>query len=251
MLACYGASIAAVLCLLVFTLVICILLDSRIQKLGVRCRHLHAIDRKVLISRFSALSCLWGLFLLLGWLAWALNVGEWNDSWSLQPPYNLFWLATLMNHILLSAVAFLVLWRWSSLRSRKDRSLFDVMELVLFLLDADIRLVRVEFLLELHDTNRLWSRRQEAQFLKTENGLSALVSHGEMFAWALAMQKSPKMQRIIALSHCWESQQHPDPWGCQLEVLAHALKPIWRSDPDFAPGGPNGQFLFQRNDLSS
>ena len=251
MLACYGASIAAVLCLLVFTLVICILLDSRIQKLGVRCRHLHAIDRKVLISRFSALSCLWGLFLLLGWLAWALNVGEWNDSWSLQPPYNLFWLATLMNHILLSAVAFLVLWRWSSLRSRKDRSLFDVMELVLFLLDADIRLVRVEFLLELHDTNRLWSRWQEAQFLKTENGLSALVSHGEMFAWALAMQKSPKMQRIIALSHCWESQQHPDPWGCQLEVLAHALKPIWRSDPDFAPGGPNGQFLFQRNDLSS
>ena len=44
-----------------------------------------------------------------------------------------------------------------------------------FLISANIRLVRLEFLLELHEQGRALPRRQEAEAMRTRNGDTALV----------------------------------------------------------------------------
>ena len=93
-----------------------------------------------------------------------------------------------------------------------------------FLVAADIRLVRFEFLEELHASGRLWPRRQEAESIKLSDGRPALLSHEEALAWAQAMRRSPKDQRIISISHCWETMQHADPWGFQLGYVLERLR---------------------------
>ncbi|CAE7341420.1 tea1 [Symbiodinium natans] len=106
----------------------------------------------------------------------------------------------------------------------------DPMHLALALLDADIKLVRLEFLRELHESHGLWPRRQEAERLRTRSGRPALLSHSEVVNWARAMCADPKQQRVISLSHMWEATGHPDPYGFQLSELVCLLEDAWRRD---------------------
>ncbi|CAE6963275.1 Nlrp4a [Symbiodinium sp. CCMP2592] len=74
-----------------------------------------------------------------------------------------------------------------------------------FLKHADIRLVRAEFILKLQ-----------------REGLTALVTHEEVQAWADG--EALEGTQIVSLSHCWESREHCDPYGYQVAKLATALK---------------------------
>ena len=56
-----------------------------------------------------------------------------------------------------------------------DDDLQDPKEFIEFLISANIRLVRLEFLLELHEDGRALPRRQEAENMRTRNGDTALV----------------------------------------------------------------------------
>ena len=77
-------------------------------------------------------------------------------------------------------------------------------------------LVRPEYLVQLHREGRVWPRRQEAE---REPG---------------ALYRPPKKEyfRFIAISHAWESREHPDPCGFQLEQIVRRIK--WQEDfPNF------------------
>ena len=56
-----------------------------------------------------------------------------------------------------------------------DDDLQDPKAFIKFLISANIRLVRLEFLLELHEEGRSLPRRQEAEAMRTRNGDTALV----------------------------------------------------------------------------
>ena len=56
-----------------------------------------------------------------------------------------------------------------------DDDLQDPKAFIEFLISANIRLVRLEFLLELHEDGRSLPRRQEAEAMRTRNGDTALV----------------------------------------------------------------------------
>ncbi|CAK9116804.1 unnamed protein product [Durusdinium trenchii] len=102
---------------------------------------------------------------------------------------------------------------------------------------ADIRLVRGEFLLELHADGQNFVRRQEAEHMMTMSGRSALVTHEEVHDWSVGREvfwhdeatpehrRPCQRTRIFSVSHCWESREHPDLkhiasnlfdlfWGC-------------------------------------
>ena len=97
-------------------------------------------------------------------------------------------------------------------------------EVLRFLADADIRLVRLEYLIELHASGRPLPRRQEAEQEKTSLGLPALVESSELqeveidpkTAHMSVMIRHPEPRRVkvhlVSISHMWESMQHPDPW---------------------------------------
>ena len=150
-----------------------------------------------------------------------------------------------------------------------------------YLIYADIRLVRFEYLKQLVADRRLWPRRQEAEQEKIGTR-DALVTMEEMreqrqlsrsrglslrdmtgpsacdpvlartFSGRLKkyMQGAPgclnqKKQflpkflqnlqnfrqnghfpqrvHLLTVSHCWESKQHPDPWGSQLRRLVNII----------------------------
>ena len=86
-------------------------------------------------------------------------------------------------------------------------------DLIALLEEADIRLVRGEFLLKLHQKSETMIRRQE---LETQHGHAALVSQEELRDWSAGRIKP----QICSVSHCWESREHPDPFGYQLAILA-------------------------------
>lgn len=86
-------------------------------------------------------------------------------------------------------------------------------DLIALLEEADIRLVRGEFLLKLHQKSETMIRRQE---LETQHGHAALVSQKELRDWSAGRIKP----QICSVSHCWESREHPDPFGYQLAILA-------------------------------
>lgn len=86
-------------------------------------------------------------------------------------------------------------------------------DLIALLEEADIRLVRGEFLLKLHQKSETMIRRQE---LETQHGHIALVSQEELRDWSAGRIKP----QICSVSHCWESREHPDPFGYQLAILA-------------------------------
>ncbi|CAE7201249.1 Nlrc3 [Symbiodinium microadriaticum] len=90
-----------------------------------------------------------------------------------------------------------------------------------FLKDADIRLVRADFILKLHREGQRLPRRQEAESAYVDC-CTALVTHEEVQVWADG--KAPDGTHVISLSHCWESREHCDPYGYQVSKLAKALK---------------------------
>ncbi|CAE7865181.1 unnamed protein product [Symbiodinium microadriaticum] len=99
-----------------------------------------------------------------------------------------------------------------------------------FLADADIRLVRFGFLQALVREGRLWPRRQEAEHETfwchwRQESLSALVAADDL---CVGRDNEIHLRAkgglfIVSVSHCWEAQQHPDPWGFQLKSLVSRL----------------------------
>ncbi|CAE7292016.1 gefF [Symbiodinium natans] len=112
--------------------------------------------------------------------------------------------------------------------------LLDPRGLAKYLVDADIRLVRFEYLKELKEAEEGLPRRQEAQRRRTASGKKALVSHKEVLDWACEMHRRPLKQRVIAVSHGWEAQQHPDPWNFQLNFIVDSLEDAWSKGLVFA-----------------
>ena len=75
--------------------------------------------------------------------------------------------------------------------------------LLVFLRDANVRLVRAQFLRELHQAGHAWPRRQEAETARTASGEPALLTHDEL------EQKAKQGERafsILSFSHCWEAK---------------------------------------------
>ena len=77
-------------------------------------------------------------------------------------------------------------------------------------MEAEIRLVRPEFLVELHEKKKLLPRRQEAEDLP-----------GAFFVPTLHEQF-----QVISISHCWEAKEHPDPYGFQLQKMVQEIKAL-------------------------
>ncbi|CAE7466534.1 Nlrc3, partial [Symbiodinium necroappetens] len=90
--------------------------------------------------------------------------------------------------------------------------LTDPKSLAEYLNDANIRLVRAEYLYELLKSKSLLPRRQEAE----EWGL---VTHAEVRAWADGTRDA----MICSVSHAWESREHPDPCAHQLKCLVDVV----------------------------
>ena len=93
--------------------------------------------------------------------------------------------------------------------------------LALFLVSADIRLVRAEYVWSLCETGKLLPRRQEAEqeiFESPSGWQTSLVMHEEVLRWA----KGESDALLCSISHCWEACEHPDPCGYQLDMIARA-----------------------------
>ncbi|CAE7263500.1 Nlrc3 [Symbiodinium sp. CCMP2592] len=109
--------------------------------------------------------------------------------------------------------------------SKQETSLTELKDLHRFLADADIRLVRFGFLQALLREGRLWPRRQEAEHETfwhdwRQESLSALVAADDLYIAADRFQLRGRSDvHLVSVSHCWEAQQHPDPWGFQLKSL--------------------------------
>ena len=110
----------------------------------------------------------------------------------------------------------------------------DPIALVRYMQEANIRLVRAEYIWKLHDSKKLLPRRQEAEsegFDGPSGWQSAMVSPDEMEKWARGEVEA----LFCSISHCWESREHPDPCGHQLELLAKGTSwyakaydaPVW------------------------
>ena len=97
-------------------------------------------------------------------------------------------------------------------------------------MDADVRPVRLEYLVELLESGRALPRRQEAEKERTSLGVPALVPASELQQveinpetfHASVMIAHPMPRRVtvhfVSISHVWESMQHPDPWRFQFGV---------------------------------
>lgn len=90
-----------------------------------------------------------------------------------------------------------------------DYDLVHPQGLVQFLRQANVALVRGKFLSHLIQQKRTLPRRQEAEMED-----DALVTDKELEEW-------PTKQRplIWSISHCWESREHADPFGFQINRL--------------------------------
>ena len=106
----------------------------------------------------------------------------------------------------------------------------DPQQLIQFLLDANIALVRLEYLQELVAAGRKFLRRQEAEGEFTAAGLPALVQASELQKLEIdplgnmsLFVKDPSPRRVTvvieSISHAWESMEHPDPHGFQLDQI--------------------------------
>ena len=86
--------------------------------------------------------------------------------------------------------------------------------LVQFLRQANVALVRGKFLSHLIQQKRTLPRRQEAEMED-----DALVTDKELEEW-------PTKQRplIWSISHCWESREHADPFGFQINRLKEGFE---------------------------
>ncbi|CAE7525324.1 NLRC3 [Symbiodinium microadriaticum] len=117
---------------------------------------------------------------------------------------------------------------------RAEYSSDDPMDLANFLITANIRLVRAEFLWNLCKAKGSIPRRQEAEddyFETAEGKQSALVRHEEVKSWASGHREA----LICSISHCWEAREHSDPCGHQLQIICDCTRlyaaaydaPVW------------------------
>ena len=81
------------------------------------------------------------------------------------------------------------------------------------------RLLGSRYLYDLRRSKDTLPRRQEADSARCANGETALVTHDELKAWA----KDPTRAIICSISHAWETREHPDPCGYQLEQVVNAV----------------------------
>ncbi|CAK9095318.1 Uncharacterized protein SCF082_LOCUS44780, partial [Durusdinium trenchii] len=113
----------------------------------------------------------------------------------------------------------------------------DPKQLIQFLLDANIALVRLEYLQELLAAGRRFLRRQEAEGEFTAAGLPALVQASELQKVEIdpignmsICVKDPSPHRVTvvieSISHAWESMEHPDPHGFQLDQIIQMCPPV-------------------------
>ncbi|CAK9069307.1 Ankyrin repeat and protein kinase domain-containing protein 1 (Protein kinase PKK2) (Sugen kinase 288) (SgK288) (X-kinase) [Durusdinium trenchii] len=113
----------------------------------------------------------------------------------------------------------------------------DPQKLIQFLLDAKIGLIRLEYLEELLSTGRRLPRRQEADGEVTAAGLPALVLPSELQKVEIdpignmsICVKDPSPHRVTvvieSISHAWESMEHPDPHGFQLDQIIQMCPPV-------------------------
>ena len=114
----------------------------------------------------------------------------------------------------------------------KEYDLENPQHLLDFLIDANIRLVRYEYLLHLQKEKRLWPRRQEAEHETFADHYgcvkTALVTLEEY--WLVGVDSvgdymlDGRQCLFISVSHCWEAKQHPDPFGFQAQELLKQLQ---------------------------
>ena len=76
-----------------------------------------------------------------------------------------------------------------------------------YVIHADIKFVRPDYVLRLRRGGRVFPRRQEAE-----------EEEGPLFQPTSTTQAGDFT--YVAVSHCWESREHPDPHGFQLAMLA-------------------------------
>ena len=81
------------------------------------------------------------------------------------------------------------------------------------------RLLGSRYLYDLRKSKDTLPRRQEADSARCANGETALVTHDELKAWA----KDPTRAIICSISHAWETREHPDPCGYQLEQVVNVV----------------------------
>jgi len=75
-----------------------------------------------------------------------------------------------------------------------------------YVIRSDIRFVRPDYIRKLRREGRVFPRRQEAE-----------GEEGALFQLDPATQAGDF--KYVAVSHCWESREHPDPHGFQLALL--------------------------------
>ncbi|CAE7494895.1 NLRP5 [Symbiodinium sp. CCMP2592] len=98
-------------------------------------------------------------------------------------------------------------------------SLYSFEDFRRYIIEADIKLVRPQYLRELLAQGRIFPRRQEAE---KEPGALFKPTEEDNF-------------RVVTISHSWESMEHPDPCGFQLKQIVRridldmALQPIFRT----------------------
>ncbi|CAL1139465.1 unnamed protein product [Cladocopium goreaui] len=104
-----------------------------------------------------------------------------------------------------------------------------------FLISANIRLVRAEFLIELDETGTPMPRRQEAEFMHVQSGATALVELGEYKELhvnqtsghvTIRTAEGPSIVRFRSISHMWEAMEHPDPWGFQVRSIVERYREL-------------------------
>ena len=81
------------------------------------------------------------------------------------------------------------------------------------------RLLGSRYFYNLRKSKDTLPRRQEADSARCANGEAALVTHDELREWA----KDPTRAIICSVSHAWETREHPDPCGYQLEQVVNAV----------------------------
>ena len=98
----------------------------------------------------------------------------------------------------------------------------DKSSLAKFLQDADIRLIRAEYLFKMRRSEIPLPRRQEAESQSCEINAartSALVTHEEVKEWAAGRQDAI----VCSVSHAWGTREHPDPCCFQLGLLVDCI----------------------------
>ncbi|CAK9083525.1 unnamed protein product [Durusdinium trenchii] len=126
------------------------------------------------------------------------------------------------------------------LSRRSEHSLEDLESLVNLLLDAQIGLIRLEYLMELRARGDQLPRRQDAEHEMTSSKRTAIVSREELMELELDEMGHittlisnpghyfpPSRVRVSlhSISHPWETLEHPDPWGYQLQWLIEECRP--------------------------